>query len=424
MSLEIRRSTLTDVPAARRLGAEAFGVPSTPPPDPTPGSWPAANTRPWVAVEDAAGTPELVATLGVRRFTSWFHGAPVPTAGIAGVTVAAERRGSGVLRPLFDAVLAEAREHGEVVSTLYPTAAGIYRGLGYEVVGAYDEVRIPMSALAAVRPGGGVRTRRATAADVPALRRVYDAWAAAQNGPLTRAETPFEMLAEEMVGPDADYTGVSLAVAGGPDGDDGDPGERVLGFASWSRGSGYDRTTAIEVDDLVALTPDAARALWRLLGTFSGVVGEVALSTSGGWAGTDVARIVLPDHAATVTSRPYMLRLLDVPGALGAGRLAPVTARVPFAVADAAAPDLEGAWTLGVVGRVDHGEVRVVPDTGPGVGAGDRMTFTSAGIAQSYAGAQSCANLRLAGHLTGPTDHDDTWDALWGGRQVHVRDYF
>ena len=412
MTLTIRRTTFADVPAARRLGAEAFGVPSTPQPDPTPESWPAANTRPWVAVDDEGGADELVAALGVRRFTSWFHGVPVPTAGFAGVTVAAERRGSGVLRRLFDAALDEARARGEVVSTLYPSAAGIYRHLGYEVVGSFDDVRIPMSALAAVRAPHGVRTRRATAADVPAVRRTYDAWASAQNGPLTRAEKPFVMEADELVGPDADYTGVSLAVTGA--GDD----ERLVGFVSWSRGSGYDRQNALEVDDLVALTPDAARALWRLLGSFSAVVGEVRLATSGGWAGADVSRLVLPDHAERTSSRPYMLRLLDVPGALGAARLAPVDARVPFAVVDPATPDLEGAWTL----VVDGGAVRVEADDR--ATPGDRPTFTSAGLAQSYAGAQSCANLRFAGHLGGPADHDATWDALWGGRQVHVRDYF
>ncbi|AEG44754.1 hypothetical protein [Isoptericola variabilis] len=69
--------------------------------------------------------------------------------------------------------------------------------------------------------------------------------------------------------------------------------------------------------------------------------------------------------------------------------------------------------------------MRVVPDdVPPSDPAADRLTFTSAGIAQAYAGAQSCANLRLAGHLTGPTGDDALWDALWGGRQVHVRDYF
>ncbi|MCA5893727.1 GNAT family N-acetyltransferase [Isoptericola sp. NEAU-Y5] len=416
MSLQIRRSAFVDVPAARRLGAEAFGVPSRPQADPDPASWPAPNTRPWVATDGG----EVVAALGVRRFTSWFHGVPVATAGLAGVTVAAERRGSGILRPLVDAALAEARGLGEVVSTLYPSSAGIYRGLGYEVVGSFDEARVPMAALAAVRPPDAVRTRRATAADVPAVRRVYSTWASAQNGPLTRAEAPFLMEPGEMVGPDADCTGVTLAVTGGAGGGDGAGAgdERLVGFVSWSRGSGYDRTGAVEVDDLVALTPDAARALWRLLGSFSAVVGEVTVATSGAWAGADVTRLVLPDHAATTTSRPYMLRLLDVPGALASARLAPVSARVPFAVVDPLAPDLEGAWTL----AVEAGAVRVEAD-GHAV-PGDRPTFTSAGLAQSYAGAQSCANLRLAGHLTGPTEHDAVWDALWGGRQVHVRDYF
>ncbi len=412
MTLAIRRTTFADAPAARRLGAEAFGVPATPPPDPTPESWPAPNTRPWVAVDDATGTEELVAALGVRHFTSWFHGVPVPTAGLAGVTVAAERRGTGILRPLVRAALDEARARGEVVSTLYPSSAGIYRHLGYEVVGSFDDVRIPTAALATVHPPAGVRTRRATAADVPAIRRVYSTWASAQNGPLTRAEAPFVMEPDDMVGPDADYTGVSLAVTGGS----GD--ERLVGFVSWSRGSGTDRETAIEVDDLVALTPDAARALWRLLGSFSAVVGEVRLATSGGWAGADTSRLVLPDHAARTSSRPYMLRLLDVPGALGAAPLAPVSARVPFAVVDPATPDLEGTWTL----EVTDGAARVEADDA--AAQDDRMTFTSAGLAQSYAGAQSCANLRLAGALTGTADHDATWDALWGGRQVHVRDYF
>jgi len=409
VTLEFRRTTFADVPASRRLGAEAFGVSPHPSPEPDPDSWPSANTRPWVASDDG----EVVAGLGVRSFTSWFHGARLPTAGFAGVTVAAERRGSGLLRPLMEAALAEARDLGDVVSTLYPSSAGIYRGLGYEVVGAFEDVRIPMAALATVpAPAGGVRARRATAADVPAVRRVYEAWASAQNGPLSRGEKPFTMEAEEMVGPDAGYTGVSLAVRGaGAD-------EEVLGFASWSRGPGYDRTNTIEVDDLVALTPDAARVLWRVLASFASVAGWVQVCTSGGWSGLDVSRLVLPDHAATSLPRPYMLRLLDVPGALGAARVAPVTARVPFAVVDRRTPDLEGAWTV----EAADGAVRVTPDDA--AAPGDRLTFTSAGLAVTWAGAQSTANARLAGGAWGPAEHDAVWDALWGGRQVHVRDYF
>ncbi|WP_407317303.1 GNAT family N-acetyltransferase [Isoptericola halotolerans] len=411
MTFDIRRSTFADVRAARRLGDEAFGAPAARAPDPDPDSWPSPNVRPWSAWAGA----ELVAVLGVRHFTSWFHGAAVPTAGFAGVTVAAERRGEGVIRPLFDAALAEARDQGEVVSTLYPSAAGIYRGLGYEVIGSYDEVRLPMSALAAVRPPtSGVRTRRATPADLEAVRAVYATWSAAQNGPLTRAEKPFTAESDELFGPDSPYTGVSLAV--GPD-------EGVQGFVSWNRGSAHDGTGSLEVDDLVALTPDAARALWRVVGSFTTVAGAVQVSTSGGWTGADPSRLVLPDHAATTTSRPYMLRLLDVAGALGSAHLPPLEACVPFAVVDPRTPDLEGAWTL-VADRDGVAHLRADPWRAPTAGAPDRPTFTSAGLAVSYAGAASTASLRLAGHLSGPSDHDRVWDALWRGGDVHVRDYF
>ena len=408
MTIDARPVPFDDAFATRQLGWEAFGVPSTPPREMDPATWPLVNSRVWGGYDDGV----LVAVMYVRAFTSWFHGARVPTAGMAGVTVAAESRGSGVLRPLFDAALAEARERGEVISTLYPSSAGIYRSVGYEVVGSFDDVRIPMSALARVRPPApGVRARRATSADVPAIARVYETWAAAQNGPLTRAEEPFAFVADEMFGPESEYTGVTLAL--GPEGD-------VLGFTSWSRGSGYDRTNAIAVDDLIALTPDAARVLWRTLGSFDSVAGYVALSTSGGWTGADPSRLVLPDHAATTTPRPYMLRVLDVAGAMAAARLAPLTARVPFAVVDARTPDIEGAWTL----EVSDGVGRAVPDDVVGDPSDDRLTFTSAGLAASYAGAASTANLRLAGHLTGPATHDSVWDALWRGRDVHVRDYF
>ncbi len=411
MSLDVRTVPFASAPAYQRLGLEAFGMPPTPPPEPAPEEWPPAGGTPW-GVWDG---DELVARALVRSFTSWFHGSEVPTAGLAGVTVAAERRGEGALRPLLAAALADARARGAAVSTLYPSSAGIYRGLGYEVVGSYDDVRIPVAALASVRAPEGVRTRRATPADMPAVREVYRAWACAQNGPLTRTEDPFAMVADDMLGPGSGYTGVTVAVSTRP----GSAGD-VVGFMSWTRGAGHDRTNTVEVDDLVALTPDASRALWRVLGSFTAVAGFVEVATSGAWTGADPSRLVLPDHAGSVRSRPYMLRVLDVPLALGAARLPAITARVPFAVADPRTPDIAGAWTL----EVSDGAVRVVADGAAPESSADRPTFTSAGLALSYAGAASAANLRLAGLLTGPSAYDAVWDALWRGRDVHVRDYF
>lgn len=51
--------------------------------------------------------------------------------------------------------------------------------------------------------------------------------------------------------------------------------------------------------------------------------------------------------------------------------------------------------------------------------------LTPHGLALLWSGAQSCGNLRLAGHLTDGSPADDAaLDALLGGRQLHVRDYF
>ena len=101
-----------------------------------------------------------------REYDSWFHGRRVPTNGIAGVAVSAEHRGAGLLDDLMAAVLDEGmRERGEVISTLFPTAPGIYRRYGYELVSSYDTVEIPTSRLASVpsrRAPRSVAPRRPT----------------------------------------------------------------------------------------------------------------------------------------------------------------------------------------------------------------------------------------------------------------------
>jgi predicted acetyltransferase len=408
MSITVRPVEYADQPDYTRLGGEAFGAPVAGNPAPTREEWAAAGFREWGAFDG----DDLAARLRVHGFTSWFHGAQVPTAGIAGVAVEPERRGSGHLARLFAAALDEARERGEAISTLYPTAPGIYRGLGYEVVGSFDDVDVPLQNLSRVAAPAGVVTRRATVADYDAMVAVHRTWAAAQNGPVSRAEKPFWTPPEKYF---ADYSGVTLAIEASGQADN--PAGKVVGFASWIRGEGYaPATTVMEVDDLIALTPDAARALWRTVGSFSTVVGTARVSTSG----LDPAWLVLPDLTSTVHSaHPYMLRVLDVPGALGGVESPLDGVRVPFAVRGA--QDLAGAWTLTVSDGVTHLEHDPVAIEDA---HHERPALSPNGLALLYAGAQSAANLRIAGHLTGATDHDAVLTALFAGRQVHVRDYF
>lgn len=398
MAVITRPLTREDFDEALRLGFEGFGTPPPGSAAPDPTRWPGAGRHRWGSFDGDT----MAARMDARQFHSWFGGVQVPTCGIAGVATNAEHRGQGLLDGLFREVLDEARGRGEVISTLFPTAPGIYRRFGYELVGSYDTVDVPVTSAAGVRPATGITTGRATAADVEAVQEVYDTWAAAQNGPLTRRGPSFDhVTAEELL---ADFSGVTLAL---------DAEGRVLGYASWERGQGYDGSAAIEVSDLIGLTADACRALWRVLGSFAGVVATVRVETSG----ADLSRLVLPALPwKVVNTHPYMLRLLDVPGALAVRRFEG-EADISFAVVGDVLGLVDGGYHL----RVSGGETSC-----SAIEATIGMpTFTPHGIALAWAGAQSCSNLRMAGHLSrGDASSDAVFDRLFGGWQLHIRDYF
>lgn len=403
----VRELTADDLEASVALGIEAFGEIPEGVPRPTREGYPGAGRLWWGAFE-ADGS--LRARMLRREYESWWHGRPVPTSGIAGVAVAAEARGSGLLRDLFRAVLAASVERGDVVSTLYPTAPGIYRGAGYEVVTALETVEVPTGELQRVRPPAGVRTRRATAADIPVVRALYDTWAAAQNGPLTRRGPSFPATDDELV---AAFTGVTLAV---------DEADEPVGYCLWNRGRGYGAEARIDVADLIATTADGYRALWRMLGSFASVAPYVHVATSG----ADVARLQLPTLVwRAVDSHPYMLRLLDVPAAFAALPRSAVRGEVAFRVHQDTVADTDGDYRLHVTDDGVSCASAGRGESGDGAEADDMATFTPGGLALSWSGAQTCANIRMAGLLHGGRPEDDAvLDAVCAGRPLHVRDYF
>lgn len=441
--MEIRELTPDDWEGEAALAEEAFGAapagspPRTRPAEPPPGR------HGWGAVDGG----RLVAKVVALEQASWWGGVELATCGIAGVAVAAEHRAGGLLAAVMAPLLAQAAERGEVLSTLYPTAPGIYRSLGWELVAALDRVTLPTASLSRVRPPVGVTTRRAEVGDVRAVQELYAAWAAAQNGPLTRTGPRFDRPDAEI---HADRGATTLAV---------DTAGRVVGYASWSRHGGYGPDGVLEVHDLLAVSADGYRALWQVLASSASVAPTLALRTSG----ADPARLLLPgvtwspDPAA---HHPYMLRVHDVAGALTARRLAlpdGVGPRGGAGVASGAGIGSGGGVGAGVGGgggtagpgvAIDlavagdrlgaDGRYRLTLSDGPGrcerlaaggvaVGAPggvDVPTLTPQGLALLFAGAQTCANLRMLDHLTGPGHHDALLDLLLAGRPLHVRDYF
>jgi predicted acetyltransferase len=398
VTLTVRPLGPQDAESSRRLGWEAFGFPS-PVPDGPPDPDGPGQAR--FGAFDEGGA--LVARMVDRAYDSCFGGALVPTSGIAGVTVVAEARSRGALTPLFETTLGHARERGAVISTLFPTAPGIYRRFGYELVADYVTVQVPTSALAAVAAPTTTTTRRAGPGDLEAVRAVYDAWALEQDGPLSRRGVSFDDSAAKVF----EHSGVTLAVV---------EGGAVVGYASWNRGGSYGEQAVLEVSDLLARTVDGYRALMRVLGSFATVAPTVKIDTSG----DDLARLVLPSLAWRVQdSSPYMLRVLDVIGALTARRYAPsLRTSLDVAVTGDLLGLVDGAYRL----EVADGEARCTRLERP---AEDLRTVSSRGLSLLYAGAQSSANLRASGHLIGgDRAQDPDWDALFGGRQRHIRDYF
>jgi len=387
VTLRIRPLHRDDGDQALKLWAEAFGE-EEPPTGPAP-VHPIDRPGRRTVVADDDGV--LAGAVVERDFHSWFGGAEVPTSGIAGVTVAVERRGAGLLAPLFEASLAGARDRGALVSTMYPTAAGIYRRLGYEIVGALEDIEVPTADLAV--PGDTVPVRRAVADDLPAIREVYTRWARSQHGPLTRTGPSFPATDAEVIG---EFSGITVAESA--------PGQ-VSGYASWKRGEGYGADARIRVADLFADDLASLVSLLRALSGHASVAPRTVIRSSG----TEPWRLLLRSNAGTVVHRdPYGLAILDVDAFAAIGYLEAFEAELPFRWRDC-------GYVLTVSGgRGDVTRADV---------ADDARTFTDSGIALAFAGTQTAASQRLLGHLTGTAAQDSLWDTLITG-PLHIRDYF
>lgn len=398
MTYLIRPLSPADTPAARRLGREAFGMPDADRPDADPpdgGSWPGPGSH-------ALGTfhgDELAARAVALELGTWFAGKQLRTCGVAGMTVAAEHRGRGLTHPLLAELLHAARDRGEVIATLFATAPGIYRRLGFETITTVDQVEVPVTAAAAVRAGERVQLRRGTAADAPAVRDCYRAWAQHEYGPLTRTGAAEEQSDEELI---SGQDGVTLAIG---------TGGSVLGYACWNRGTLSERR--LTVTELVARTPDAYRALWRMFGALAMKVDHVLLHAPAG----DVARSFLPTKDwQVVAQEPYMLRVLDLPAALAA-RGARGSGQVSITVAGDELGLVDGTFRITADGAELTCE-QIAP-------AADAPVLTAGGLSLVVTGAFSCAQLRVAGHLSGgDADTDRALEHLLHAPPWQLRDTF
>lgn len=394
--IEVRELTPDELEAARHLGRLAFGSAPTPPP---PVSTPVDGVTRYGAFDPAG---RLLGKATDLHHDQWWNGRRVPAADVAGVAVLPEARGRGVARAVLSALLAAARDRGAAVSALYPTVSAPYRALGWEVCGALRTVDLPTAALPRPRPAPTLTVSPGDPADLPEAHALYTAFARHRCGLLSREGGWFASRSDTAF-PDW-LDGLTLVR----------DGDRLVGYAGWERGRGYDHDAVLTVPDLLAVTADAAAALVGVLASWRSVTPTVRLTP----AGADALGTVLPTELAREHRRQeWMHRPVDVVRAVGSrGWPATVRGAVEFVLHDPVAPWNDGGWRLEVADGT--AELRRRP-----AAAGARLSVR--GFALLYTGAASAAALLEAGLLVcDPGVDPSTLDLLAPGRPARLLDYF
>jgi predicted acetyltransferase len=215
-----------------------------------------------------------------------------------------DARGTGTATLLLRHVVEQMRARGQVLSSLYPTVPGLYRGLGWETVASLDETRFPTSALARVERSA-LQVRTAEPEEAPALADLFRQRSAAGNGGLLHEG---RMWPGPPVLPQGDVVAVCTGTSTE---DDGGP---PAGYVAYDRGTGYDERSELVVRALVSTSREAMAALLGGLARWQPVAPSVL------WHGPThelalLVPVLLPPPSRV---RPWMLRVIDPEGAVAA----------------------------------------------------------------------------------------------------------
>ncbi|GAC1444119.1 MAG: hypothetical protein NVS3B26_11140 [Mycobacteriales bacterium] len=379
--MSLRPLDLNDLEAVWRLNELAFGYKTDAPPTEATGLY---------GIDGPDG--RLAAIAKIRSYRQVWGGRPVPMGGIAGVVVEPHARGRGLAVELMRGVLQVLRASGQPVSALFPTAVGIYRPTGWEVVGTLDDTRIPTRDLAPARRGEAATVRSAVLEDVEVIAETYAGLGI--NGMLVRDGPEFPAGAAAVL--EHDVVSVAESAAG------------VLGYASYDRGSGYREGSELRIWECLGRSGPATAALLRSISSWS-TVARTSL-----WRGpTEGLALHLSGPVPPPTQRqPWMLRIVDAPAAIAA-RGFPACADVDTAFVLDDPDGAGGAWRLRV--SAGSGSLECV-DPDPAL-----PVLTARGLALLYSGAADPAAVQRAGHLDRPAPG---LAAVFAGYPPQILDYF
>lgn len=245
-------------------------------------------------------------------------GAPLPAGAISNVTVSATHRRRGLLSRMINDDLAEAKERGDVVSTLIAAEYPIYGRYGFGPAAwitdwSIDVPRAGLDPRASGQPDDGGRVDLADAGDVTKLGpELHDRLRSQRHGVISRNERWWQVLTGTATSHGAPWTEPFHAVYRSASGE-------VEGLLTYKAdevwGDAKQPLNTATVLDAIAVTTAAERALWRYVCS----IDWITTVRTGYRAPDDLLPLFLPDPRAAriVTQADFLwVRILDTVRAL------------------------------------------------------------------------------------------------------------
>jgi predicted acetyltransferase len=321
-----------------------------------------------------------------------FGGREVPAAAVATVCTVPEARGRGVAASLLRALCERARGAGLLVAPLWSARTRVYHRLGWQAAGRAYRHRVRLDALGGPARGEPVGEPGPEAREVQ--RRVAPRW----NGPLARPGWWWEWREHPVPG-------------------------QVVERVGWREEGRLTGTADLEVDhrrkrlvvrQLWTSTSDALDGLAAHLAAHRAQLDEALFTPACLPGEPDLLWRLAPGELATRASGPWLVRLLDVPGALVArGWPEAPPARLELEVAD--------PWEPG-----PRRLVLEVADGAAGVEAGGRgrVRIEVGALAAWYSGGLAATRAAMLGLAEGPEADLAAMDRLTADLPVWLPDRF
>lgn len=324
----------------------------------------------------------------------WFGGRSVPMTGIGGVGVDPHERATGAGSALMRSIVEELHAAGCALSTLYPATQPVYRRVGYEIAGSRFVYSIPANLVDVRDRSLDIELCDPVTAD--ALAGMYDDRARSTSGNLDRTERFWERIEYD---PKGELQGYRVNGSSGPEG--------YVVFTQSGRIK-FD----LNVRDMVALTPSAARRLWTFFADHRSFVDKV---TWVGGPGDPFAYHLREQEWDVDSVARWMVRVIDVERALAErGYPAGLEAEVHLAVADDVLPRNHASFVL----RVADGKAEVTR------GGRGSVKIDVRGLAPLYTGFLAPQELVATGYIEGPDEDLARAAAIFAGPAPWLADYF